>query len=319
MDNDDAVRLANLNLLPVLRSLLQHRSVTRAAEELNLTQAAVSNSLRRLRTLLGDPLLVRTGRRMQPTEKAIALVEPVEAAMAAVTQVLGARRFDPGISNLRFRIATADYVAALITPALAPLLAREAPAVGIQTVPARRASADALRSGQIDLVIGPRQIVAAGSDHPGGGAPEFRIEPLLTEPMVCIGRADDPDFARGLSVEAYLARPHAVFSLDLDVQASVEALHLRQQGLRQMERLICADFSTLPLIVASSECLAIVPSSIARLFAHLPIRAMRPPTAVPPMELVIAWHRHREGDASLAWLRGIVTRALPVISSHDRP
>lgn len=310
MDHGDVARLANLNLLPVLRSLLRHRSVTRAAEELNLTQAAVSNSLRRLRALFEDPLLIRVGRRMQPTERALALIEPVETAMAAVTHVLGGRRFDPATSNLRFRIATADYVAALIAPTIARILAAEAPTVGVQTVPARRASADALRSGQVDLIIGPKQILAAGSDHPASDSAEFRIEPLISEPMVCIGAAGDEELARGLSTEAYLARPHAVFSLDLDVQASVEALHLREQGLRQVERLICADFSTLPLIVAASDCLAIVPSSVAHLFAHLPIRAVRPPIDVPPMELVAAWHRRREDDPPLAWLRGAVSRAL---------
>src|SRR5258708_15912347 len=86
----------NLNLLPVLDALLTERSVSRAGARLGLSQPAVSNALAQLRTLLGDPLLVRKGGGMAPTERALALAGPLRAALLALEQALAPpAAFDP--------------------------------------------------------------------------------------------------------------------------------------------------------------------------------------------------------------------------------
>ncbi|MDW3714152.1 LysR family transcriptional regulator [Pseudomonas sp. 2023EL-01195] len=122
----------DLNLLRVLDALLRERNVSRAAERLSLSQPAVSNALNRLRELLGDPLLVRVGRSMQPTPRALALEAPIRTALAQIEQSLVAgEAFDPARSRQRFSIAVTDYVELICMTRLLPLALYELPfAVG---------------------------------------------------------------------------------------------------------------------------------------------------------------------------------------------
>ena len=158
---EQRLRLVNLNLLPTLRAILKHRNLTRAAEELNVTQAAVSNSLRRLREHFGDELVTRDGRKLRLSPKAMQLVEPLEAALAAVQAILATEPFDPLRSKRRFTIASANNLTAIMMPVLANILAIEAPSVSVQMVTATARSGQDLRGEKIDLILSPRQFVAA--------------------------------------------------------------------------------------------------------------------------------------------------------------
>ncbi|MCV6620085.1 LysR family transcriptional regulator, partial [Streptococcus suis] len=101
----------DLNLLRVLDALLRERNVSRAAERLSLSQPAVSNALARLRELLDDPLLVRAGRAMQPTPRALSLEAPIRHALQQIEHsLIAGEAFDPARSHQRFRIAVTDYV-----------------------------------------------------------------------------------------------------------------------------------------------------------------------------------------------------------------
>ena len=122
----------DLNLLRVLDALLRERNVSRAAERLSLSQPAVSNALNRLRDLLDDPLLVRVGRSMQPTPRALALEVPIRDVLQRIEESLSADApFDPASSRQRFRIAVTDYVELILMPRLLKLLAERAPGVQI--------------------------------------------------------------------------------------------------------------------------------------------------------------------------------------------
>jgi LysR family nod box-dependent transcriptional activator len=309
--DDRNLRLSNLNLLPILRAVLKHRNLTRAAAELHVTQAAVSNSLRQLRAHFGDALLVRDGRSLRLTEKAKQLVEPLEAALGAIQGVLANSGFDPARSNRRFRIATADYVTAIVAPKIAALLAQEAPQMSVQIVTARGNSANDLRAGNIDMVIAPRQIIQSVAYNFPNLAKELTLEDLASEPLVCVAHESDKAFARGLSSEEYLARPHATFHLDLNIHANLEHGYLIEHSLVQFNRILISEFSLLPLIVSQSDCIALVPLSVARLMQrtlHLQIGA--PPLPMPRMELVMVWKRQRAKDPELSWLRQLVARCI---------
>lgn len=318
MDADERrLRQTNLNLLPVLREILKHRSVTRAALELNLTQSAVSNSLRRLREHFADELLVKDGRGLRLTPKAVSLIDPLERALGAVSDVLAGEAFAPETSQRRYRIATADYVTAVLTPALARLLGHDAPSISVQMVTARARSSEDLRLENIDLLITPREIVAAAIFDAPRVMREFRFEALARDPFVCVGRADDEALARGLTREAYLARPHASFFLDLDVHASLEHGYLQANGLTQFDRILTSDFSVLPLVAAASDCLALVPQSLARLVqTDLGLRAVPPPLPVPDLDLVMIWLKRRDEDAELAWLRAALHRCASAFAAE---
>ncbi|MBS0477267.1 MAG: LysR family transcriptional regulator [Proteobacteria bacterium] len=303
MARDINLRGVNLNLLPVLDEVLRQRNLTRAAETLNLTQSAVSNSLKLLREHFSDELLVRDGRKLRLTELGEELRAPLEEAMSAVRRAFTPEPFDPATSRQRFRIATADYVMAILAPHLAGILSKTAPHIAVQMLNARKQSDDDLRSGRIDMVVAPKRMITGPRSQRTDYLEGAVVAPLLSERLVCIGHKDDPDLHAGLTPQRYLDRAHAGFFLDFDIHASLEQFHLGETGTAQFDRILTSSFSTLPLIVANSDCLALLPESMARLaMKHLPITYAPSPIEMPPLELVMVWHRRRERDQGMAWL-----------------
>jgi DNA-binding transcriptional LysR family regulator len=310
-DLERRLRTTNLNLLPILRAVLKHRNLTRAAEDLNITQSAVSNSLRQLRAHFGDALLVRDGRKLRLTEEAKQLLEPLEEALASVAQVLANPRFDPGVSKRQFRVATADYVNAICAPEMAAIMGREAPLITVQMLTARGRSVAEIRSGDIDMVIAPRQIIEAAIFDAPTLVRELTIEPLGREPFVCLARIDDEAFARGLSRAEYLRRPHASFHLDITAHASLEHAYLLEHGVPQFNRILTSDFTVLPLIAAQSDCIVLAPRSLARLAVRgWPLQIGPSPLPVPDLELVMVFLSRRSGEPELNWLRRLVSRCI---------
>lgn len=122
---------------------------------------------------------------------------------------------------------------------------------------------------------------------------------------------DDLAFAAGLTPEAYLARPHASFYLDLSVHASLEHAYLLEHEVHQFNRILVSDFCVLPLIAAQSGCLVLVPRSVARLVAEsLPLQIGPSPFPVPALELVMVFETDRKNEPDLLWLRRIVKRCI---------
>lgn len=297
------LRGVNLNLLPILNEIVRQKNLTRAAETLNMTQSAVSNSLKQLREHFEDEILVRDGRKMRLTEFGESLLEPLDDAMASVRRALAPEPFDPETSSQRFRIATADYVMAIMAPQLARILSEEAPQMAVQMLNARRQSDEDLRVGRIDLIVAPYRMISGAAAQRPDYLKEAAIIPLLNDRLVCIGRLDDPDLAKGITPERYLERAHAGFFLDFDIHASLEQFHLGETRTRQFDRLLTSSFSTLASIVANSDCLALLPESMAKTAAStLPIQYVDAPIPMPPLELVLVHHRRREQDAGLVWM-----------------
>ena len=115
--SDTQLRRLDLTLLLVLDGALKHHKLTTVAQQLGLTQPAISHALTRLRDILGDPLFVRRASGVQPTPRALALAQPVAQALAALREALQqGRHFDPGSANREFRIAALDYAIAMLVP-----------------------------------------------------------------------------------------------------------------------------------------------------------------------------------------------------------
>lgn len=303
MRRDISLRGINLNLLPVLDEVIRQRNLTRAAEALNLTQSAVSNSLKLLREHFQDEILIRDGRNMRLTEFGESLQGPLEEAMAAVRRAVAPEPFDPATSRQRFRIATADYVMTILAPHLTGILSTRAPTMAVQMLNARKLSDEDLRVGRIDMLIAPQRTLTSARSQRPDYLQEVSITPLLSERLVCIGHIDDHDLRQGLTAKRYLERAHAGFFLDFDVHASLEQFHLGETGTFQFDRILTSSFSTLPLIVANSDCLALLPESMAKLARkHLPIAYVDAPIELPALDLVMAWHRRRDHDLGMAWI-----------------
>src|SRR5215510_5614531 len=185
--NEIDLRRFDLNLLVVFEVLMAERNVTRAAVKLGRTQSAVSHSLARLRSQLDDPLLVKSGRLMEPTATALAFFEQARPILGSLRRVLAPRqRFEPATADRIFRIAAPDFALALFTEVLASLR-REAPGVSIEWTGPRPSLLLELAEGQVDCAIVP-----AGLRRPPG----LIAEPIGALHWRCFARRGHPAFAR---------------------------------------------------------------------------------------------------------------------------
>ncbi len=287
----------DLNLLTAFEALMTERNVTRAAEQMGLTQSAMSNTLARLRSLLGDRVLVRTAAGMKPTDRALELIEPIAEALRGIRGALGPRDgFVPSLSRRRFRIVTADLNELVLLPSLVRRLGREAPGVDLDV--ARVGSgfpAEELRSGQGDLAIGT-------FDVPEG----FLERKLLDEDFVCIVRRDHPSVRRRLTIRRFTELGHVLVSPFGGPRGTVDRALAAHQRMRRVA-IQTRHFVISPILVAQSDLVATVPGRLAEHFAKLlPLRILRPPIRLGGFPVRMVWHGRTADDPAHQWLRKVL-------------
>src|SRR6202021_230393 len=193
------VATLDLNLLVALDALLREESVSRGGQKIGLSQPAMSHALGRLRDLLGDPLLVRTGGRMQLTLRAQSIRHPVRDALERVHEVFVNDSFVPASSTRTFRIFMSDYASNLLLSSLSKAVQRSAPGIRIEVHPWRGLPADSPESGRI-----PDAVVACQTrDLPG-----FYRQGLFTDPDVCVMHEGHPLSGKSLALKSFLDTPH---------------------------------------------------------------------------------------------------------------
>lgn len=312
------LRQINLNSLPVLREILRQGSITKAAETLNITPPALSNTLRLMRGYFADDLIVRSGREMVLTPRASRLLLGLETALSRVEDALFETEFDVSTSTEQIDIAMTDHSIALFAAPLTLILQIEAPFMRVSFTGVSRNIVADFTTGKLDMMLTPRAQLGYGHFDAKTMA-EIRSETLFSEPLVCIGRASDAALTKGLSLEEYLQRPHVGYYQNTDTQASIEQVHLASLGLKQNDRLLISSYTLLPNLVAETGCLAIVPRSIAVSASRdVPIQITVPPIKFPDFELAMLWHRNNDAKLSINWLRGVLTRcAEQANAEHD--
>src|SRR5574338_695246 len=197
------MKLPDLNLLIALDALLQEQNVSRAAKRLGLSTPAMSHALARLRTQLGDPILVRAGQRMVVTPRAADLRDRVHGL---ADDALGVLRPEPArnLENLErtFRIKASDMVMCVLGSILDRKL-RELPGVSLHVMPPQYEEPALLRAGTVDLAIGVYDY-SPYSDLPN----DLRIQQLFEDHFTCVVREDHPTVGRTLTIEQYAALEH---------------------------------------------------------------------------------------------------------------
>lgn len=242
------LRRYDLNLLPVLDALLRWSNVTRAGKDVGMSQSAMSHALSRLRQLLGDELLVATGRGMMLTRRAEELIAPLQGAMEVLERLLDAGSFDPATSNRRFKVMTADYIAALVLPKLQRQIEKEAPNVSIQVTWGQAPLVDALLSHKLDVVLMPQGSLEG---------PDIRSEALFTDELVVIAAEDNRAVGSKLDLPTFECLPHVVFRKDGDEKLlSFADRQVARQPMKRREVVTVPDFLLLPLVVSQTSCLA---------------------------------------------------------------
>lgn len=306
MNNLKNLRSVNLNGLPILRELIRHVSVSKAAAALNLTQPAVSNALKQLRLDFKDDLIRRNGKTMELTPKALQLRSKLDALLETTEGLVFPDEFECALSENVFRIAATDHVMSLVAPSLAAALVRDAPKIRVHFQMMQLHLVGELMAGGVDFVIIPRATIAAGATKSETFA-SIVFETIATEPMVCIGRDDDAELRAGLSRNQYLSRQHIGFFVDSAQHLTHDQQHMAISGLVRNDRMLLMSYAAIPAVVAASGCLAIVPQSVAKIGQQSnAIQIVPPPIPIPDLEMVIIWHKRNDADPAFQWMRALL-------------
>ncbi|MBO9726191.1 MAG: LysR family transcriptional regulator [Novosphingobium sp.] len=289
------MRLNNfdLNLLVALHALLEERSVTRAAERLNMTQPAMSAALRRLRESFNDELLAVSGKRMVPTSHAQNLAPMVEQMIVGAQSLISSStRFDASTSRRVFRLYASDYIVTILLQPMLIEMAKIAPDVRIEVLPFRSDMWAELDRGTIDCIIYPEQFQLR--DHPQ--------ELLFEETHVLLGWSENSIFEAAITQEIYDSASHV--AVKLNASGSFAEEHIRSKGDTRRIEVTVSSFTMVPWLLPGTNRIALVHSRLAKLFTKmLPLAMAKPPFEVPIMRETIQFHRTRTVDGGLMWLK----------------
>lgn len=292
----------DLNLFVVLEAIYREGNITRAGQQLNLTQPAISHALKRLRDLLQDPLFVRHGTHMVPTPFTRNMIEEVRQALQILELNLSqSRNFVAENTRRNFHLSMWEYAEALILPSLLQRLTHAAPGMTITTSRVKRRDLETeLASGSLDLAI----------DIPMTTSDRIRHKWLLNEPFVVIARQGHPAIDGKLNLDTYLAQRHIQVSSRRQGPSLID-VELSRRGLRRQVFLRSQHNLTACMVVSQTNMLLTLPERHAQLLdTHLVNQVYPFPLEVPRLEAHLYWHESVENDPANRWLREEIEKIL---------
>lgn len=291
----------DLQLIRTLHTLLIERSVSKAALRLGQQQPAVSTALRRLRELTGDPILVRSGTGMVPTDAAQQMLAPATQILQSAEQLfLPARPFDAAQARETFHIAASDTLDPLFLPTLVARIKSLAPhcRVEVHALSAQARYAHDLGQGLIDVVIG----------NWAEPSEELHRAHLFEDEVVCLVSERHPAVRRGWSPDDWLACEHIAPTPAYPGWRGVIDEHLDRLGLQRHIAARCAHFGLMPRMVASSLLVLTTGRQYCQRFLQGPnalpgLVMLAPALAFPPMVYYQLWHERSHASRAGQWLR----------------
>jgi len=289
----------DLNLLVAFEALLEQHSVTKAAEQLQIGQPAMSAALSRLRILFEDELFVRLGRQMQPTLKAQAIAPSILAALQQIRQaVASSQAFEPTSSDRTFALGSSDYTSFVLVPPLLELCHQTAPSINFRIIGFEKDSVgDLLEQGVIDVALGvfpnpPRQT---------------QWETLFEERFVGIARQGHPTVKQGtMNLETFTQLSHALGTLRRDTTGAIDKA-LNEQNLERRIAFTTPYMMGLPFVIASSDLVAALPQRIAlHLETVCNLTIFELPVRTKPWMVSMLWSALSDQDEANRWLRNAI-------------
>ena len=290
--NRNDLRRVDMNLLVIFEALMFEKNLTRVAEKLFMGQPAVSAALGRLRDLFDDPLLLRNGRGMEPTARALAILKELQPAMDTISGAVSrAKEFDPATSCDVFRIGLSDDAEFGLFPPLLRQLQEEAPGI---VVVVRRANyllmPALLASGEISVGVSYTEELPANAKR----KVLRRSKPTLLRADAAPGQ---------LSLDEFCARPHALVSFAGDLSGFIDD-ELHKIGRQRRVVLAVPQFNGLGTLLSGTDILATVPDyTAAALTAAGGLRSEDLPLDNQSFELHMAWRGSQDNDPGERWLR----------------
>lgn len=303
MGRENMQRL-DLNLLLAFEALIAERSVTRAAERMSVGQPAMSASLARLRTFFGDPLLVREGRSLVPTHRALELAAAFGEALDLIDSAVRASRgFDPPTAHRTFTVMASDYVLLLLLGPLVAELEAEAPGITLAVRPVAADYAEQIDRPQLDLMILPEEAANL----------QVRSARLFTDRLVCAVDEGHPDVGERLTEEQFRTLPLVSYRA-APTETMIEH-RFRGLGIDRVTAVGTESIVIQPLVLAGTRKMALVPERLGRHFAEQAgIRLLDPPYPLAPMHVAMFWAPRAGHDPGHRWLRDRMRQAAAALA-----
>ncbi|MFI5734957.1 LysR family transcriptional regulator [Kribbella sp. NPDC051587] len=283
----------DLNLIEALDALLAENSVTKAADRLHTSPPAMSRALARLRRAFNDPLLVRAGRDLVPTPRALELKSEVHAVATSARALFGpSNAADPRSAVRLFDLQVSDMLSTTFLPALMDDLRTEAPGISLRLRPESLKDATPLREGTVDLEIGTIRSVD----------PEIHSETLATETLVGVVRPEHPlAKVRTVTPRRFAAADHIVMSRRGEAHGPVDE-QLAGLGLTRRVVAIVPSFGTALFLARETDAVCVAPARLGRhMLDVLGLRTFAIPFELPAVRLGMAWHPRNHHDRT-HWL-----------------
>ena len=292
-----SLRSINLNLVPILQALLKEEGVAKAGDQVGLSQPAMSSALARLRMLLDDPLLVRTGRSMQLTPRARRIQEEVDEICTRIERLFQPEAFEMATAHHDFVVAAPDYIAHLLSGHLLAWLPENAPGITLKFIDVSGDLPRHLEDGSVDAavcgefgfwpdinfehVFRDKIVVAVSPDHPLAGRRSVTSCDLRGFPTLNYSR--EGDFASGI--------PSLDFPAQLSTSQFVHAL----------------------LLAARSPVVARAPESLVKLLSDsLPLDIIEISDDKTEFDTGIFWSVITDQAKEYIWLRSLMKESLEI-------
>jgi DNA-binding transcriptional LysR family regulator len=293
------ITATNLNLFVAFDALIAERSVSRAAKRIGVTQSAMSNALRQMRTVFADPLFLRVSHGIAPTPRALELAIPVREALQLLERALRPTSFDPAAATQTFTLFASDYVEFVMLPLLLKEIRAHAPRVRLQILPwGHHRVPEELARGEADVMLGYYDQVPANHHE----------AILFEERYVCIVRKGHPQVRSKLTLETYAALEHVMVSQKSGATSGIDRA-LADLGYRRNVSVRVSHFMNVPALVANSDLIASLSRRVAEPFAQVHgLRLFDPPLRLGAGRVGMVWPAASDDDPAQRWFRSVVMR-----------
>ncbi|MFL6302947.1 MAG: LysR family transcriptional regulator [Candidatus Sulfotelmatobacter sp.] len=286
------LRNADLNLLIPLKALLHERNVTRAAERIHLSQSAMSRTLDRLRSELGDELLVRVGRNYELTPRGSALLDELGQVMPRLARLWAGEPFSPAQSEAHIRLAMTDYASSVVLAPLAEICGKLAPGITFEVIPWHERAHEDSEIVATHLILSPLAVPST-----------FRVEPLFEDRFLCIPGRRLRRRKASITMKEYLSFRH----ISVETQPSQQNLIDRSLGEAGLHRRVAVHlpyFLAAIRMLETTDLVLTMPARIAEpMLALLDLPRLKAPKEIPPIRYSMVWHPRFDSDLLHAWLR----------------
>ncbi|MDR3472267.1 MAG: LysR family transcriptional regulator [Devosia sp.] len=289
----------NLNLLVSLDALLSEKSVTRAAERLNVTQPAMSTALRKLRVHLEDPLLERVGQHLDLTPRAREIAGSVKDLLQQINALLNSQpQFDPTTAKRTFRVAMSGYMAELLGAPLIDFLLAQAPGICVQFADLATDSLRRVEEGEFDFCITVVERELGDTSLSAGNLSE---QLLFSDQYVLVAAQRNAAVTGRLTYAEFCAMPYVELRFGGGYK-SIPDLVLDRQQVRPRTQAWMTTSQNVLSAVSATAAVAIVPSRLFELHrTNLQLKSIKPPLPLPNINQKLFCHVRSEGDPGHRW------------------